>query len=183
MGRKRSERKKRIHPVFVLCCCATIVLSLTGCGVSAETVTEASWEAIPLGGLILEGESQEFRETVEPNDPSGYYDIYDKHEGYRYYVVTGTAENTASQAIQSDAFYVAGDTDGKAREGKLLFLDEWERNFSNKIEAGESRSFVLFMLIEKDEEPEAFRIFYNEDYETVEKVSKYDYEVDVAVEQ
>ena len=182
MSSKRTERKKSVHPILILCFCAAMALEVTGCGVSADNVTEVSWETIPLSGLILEGGSQEFRDTVQPDNPSGYYDIYDEYEGYRYYVIAGTAENTSSETIRADAFYVEGGTDGKTREGKILFLDAQNRNFSNKIEAGESRSFVMFMLIREDEEPEAFRIFYNEGYETVEKASKYDREVDVAVE-
>lgn len=175
--------RKRFRIAKTIGIAAVLALLLCACGTSGESVTEVSGSTVPLGELTLHGESQEFRDTVEPENPSGYYDIYDKYEGYRYYVMTGTAENGSSETIRSNAFYVEGETDGKVREGKLLFLDERDRNFSDGIEAGESRSFVLFMLIGEDEQAEAFRIFYNEGYEKVEKASEYDHEVDVTVKE
>lgn len=157
-------------------------LFLAGCGTSGKIVDEVSWNKVSLGAITLQGESREFRDTVQPDNPSGLYDIYDKYEGYRYYVVAGIAENRSSQALRSNSFYVEGETDGRRREGKILFLNEQSSQFEDKIEAETSRSFVLFMLIGEDEEPEAFRIFYNEGYESVEKASNYDHEVKVAVD-
>lgn len=157
-------------------------LFLGGCGASGKTVNETLWDTVFLGELTLRGEFREFRDTVQPDNPSGLYDIYDKYEGYRYYVVAGVAENSSSQALRSNSFYVEGETDGRRREGKILFLNEQSSQFEDKIEAETSRPFVLFMLLENDENPEAFRIFYNEGYETVEKTSQYDHEVNVAVD-
>lgn len=139
-------------------------LLLWGCGTQAEHVSEADADSIPLGGVTLETMEEGFRETVEPDNPSGFYDIYDEYEGYRYYVMSGTASNETGEVVRSDAFHVEGRTGGRIREGKLLFLNQGESRFEEKLEEGESRGFVLFLLVAEDEEPEEISIFYNNDF-------------------
>lgn len=173
----RIEVRKIIIRSAVFCIYGMWVLLLGGCGASGKKVTEVSGNEISLGKIILTVESQEFRETVEPENPSGFYDIYDQYEGYRYYVGVGTVRNESSEAVRSDFFHVEGDTDGKRRKGKLLFLDEWNSVFTDKIGADESRPFILFILLEEGEKPEGFRIFYNERNQAPEDEKEFDFEV------
>lgn len=148
-----------------------------GLGSRAEETTRVQGDTISLGELTLTVESEEFRDTVEPENPEGYFDYYEEHEGYRYYVMSGRAENTSAEEISSNAFCAEGETDAGEEDARLLFLDQENTRFPDVIGAGREERFLLIMLVKDGAQPEEFRIFYNEGYRTPEEGETCDYGV------
>lgn len=152
--------------------------NLTGCNrMQADNVTRVSGDTFELGELTLTVDSSGFRESVEPDNPVGYFDYYEEHEGYRYYVMTGTVSNSSGKDIQSSAFEVIGRTDAGGEDGKILFVDQESTTFLDTVGAGDERRFLLLMLVKDKARPEEFRIFYNEGYEPGSEREAYDHEV------
>lgn len=151
---------------------------LAGCGGKlAEQVTYAEGNTIQVGELILTVEASGFRDSVEPENPEGYFDYYEEHEGYRYYVMSGKAENTSGEEIRASAFRTEGTTDAGEADAKLLFLDEGNTRFPDVIGAGSEELFLLIMLVKDNEQPEEFCIGYNEGYKTPQDGESCDYGV------
>lgn len=147
-----------------------------GCGVEGAEVIEASGDTIELGQITVTVEGREFRDQVEPDEPIGYYNLYEEHEGYQYYVIAGTAQNHSGGSISSGGFIVTGETGGKRENGKLVFMDESRSEFVDEIEAEESLPCLIFVLTGEEEEPESVNIFFNGNYRAGDG-GQFDYEV------
>lgn len=179
-GKKmRMERSRttagRLGYLFLL---FLLLASLTGCNRKlADNVTRVSGDTFELGELTLTVNSSEFRDTVEPENPTGYFDYYEEYEGYRYYVMTGTVSSSSTQDVRASAFETVGVTGAGEEDGKLLFMDEESTAFLDSIGAGDERRFLLMMLVKDGAQPEKFRICYNEGYEPGDEGETYDYEV------
>lgn len=133
-----------------------------------------------MGQVIFTAETKEFRDQVAPEEPMGYCNIYQPQEGYRYYVIAGTAENTADFDISSSAFIVEVKTHNSREEGRLLFLDEYESDFVNSLESGQTQPCLIFMPVKDGDTPERLSVFYNKDYSQEEGTS-FDCQVDITV--
>lgn len=148
-----------------------------GKGPQAEEMTRIEGDTFTLADLSLTVESEEYRDSVAPENPEGYFDYYEEYEGYHYCVLEGTVTNSAGAAVRADAFDVIGETDAGEEDARLLFMDEESTAFLDTIGANDERKFILFMLVEDGAEPEEFRIFYNEGYRTPEEGESCDYGV------
>lgn len=153
-----------------------VMALMTGCGIGGAEVIEASGDTIELGQITVTVEGREFRDQVEPDEPIGYYNLYEEHEGYQYYVIAGTAQNHSGGSISSGGFIVTGETGGKRENGKLVFMDESRSEFVDEIEAEESLPCLIFVLTGEEEEPESVNIFFNGNYRAGDG-GQFDYEV------
>ena len=158
----------------------SLLLIFAGCVSRSEEIREVSRDVIELGQITVTAEEKDFRELVEPEEPRGYYEFYEEHEGYRYYVISGTVENTGSAAVPSSAFTVTAETDGSRRDGKLLFLNRLNSEFTEAIEAGDTLPCFLMVLVKDDEVPERLSVFYNSDY-SQEDGKSFDCQVDITL--
>lgn len=180
---RQRETVRQIRRRFAVLAGSVALGVILGAGVSgcsakkAENVSRSDGDTIFLGDLTLTVESGEFRDTVEPENPQGYYDYYEEHEGYRYYVLTGTAYNSSGEDIQASAFETVGETEAGEEDGKLLFMDQESTAFLDAIGAGDERRFILLTLVKENTNPEELRICYNEGYTPAEDDPSFDYEV------
>lgn len=159
-------RKRVIANGVGLLLCALV---LTGC--QAATVTGKDTEIqqgdeIVMGPLTLSIQSRERGQEVAPENPEGYYDYYEPHEGYEYYIISGEAENTGAVDIYTENFVVQAVVGDKETEGKLVFLNEELSELTDVLNAGETRQFRLFMIQKLgDQPPEGFAFYYHDGFE------------------
>ena len=150
---------------FITALFAAMAIFLSSCGITAERTVEASMDNVSLGSISLSLEKRGFSEEVEPQNPAGYYDMYEKYEGYRYYVLEGYAENRGTFAVSQESFKVIADTDGGSREGKLVFMDRMASRFGESLEPDVEIPCLLFVLLKDNETPTAIDVYYNDGYE------------------
>lgn len=156
---------------------------LAGCsGLKGKQVDTQKGDSVILSSLTLSIQAREIRQEVAPEQPEGYYDYYEPHEGYEYYVISGEAKNASDADIHTDQFAVEATLEGKSTQAKMVFLNQEKSQLTDVIEAGESRGFQLFMLKKVDQPlPESFSVYYNDDFQASEN-GKYDYETIIPVE-
>lgn len=156
------------------------LLLLTSCSAKGEEVTTCPKEDIKLGDIKISLEEGEFQKEVRPENPQGYYTWYEEYEGYRYYVMQGTIKNDSQKTLSQKAVEVTCDTDGKEREGKLLFSNLLKADFLGSISSGNELPCTVFVLVKEDETPKTLHFFYNKDLKP-NYSSSYDYCVDVNI--
>lgn len=165
-------------------CCLLCGLILTGCTTSlaGKQENEQSGDRIELESLTLSIQNCEVGQEVAPDHPEGYYDYYEPHKGYEYYIVSGQANNTGSSDIQSGNVVVQALVEQKATEAKILFLNETGSQFTESLKAGETREFKLFMIKRVEEQiPQAFVFYYNQWLDGSGEGKSYDYKTTVTL--
>lgn len=168
MAEKKHHRYMHIKSLMMIVL-MLLTAVLSSCG-GDNTEDAVRGDVINIGDLTLKVESREFREEVKPQNPAGYYDMYEDHDGFRYYVLEGYAENSGEEAAEDD-YEVEVDTDGRKREGKILFMDKMASTFGEKAVPGEETPFILFVLCADDEEPEVITV-ESSDGESVDILAK-----------
>lgn len=157
-------------------------LMLTGCGTALKWKQEdvQRGDTIELEGLTLSIQKRETGQEVAPDHPEGYYDYYEPHEGYVYFIVSGQASNTSDTDILSGNITAQAVVEDETTDAKLLFLDENESAFTEKLETGETRAFKLFLIQpEQQQPPQAFVFYYNQRLEAAGKSKQYDHKTTV----
>lgn len=157
---------------------------LAGCstGLKGNQEDTQKGDTIVLDSLTLSIQGREIKQEVGPEQPEGYYDYYEPHEGYEYYVISGEAKNDSGQDIHTDQFAVEATVEAEPAQAKVVFLNEELSELTDVIEAGQTREFRMFMLKKVDQPlPESFSIYYNEDFRAPGKGS-YDYKTTIPVE-
>lgn len=179
-GMKRTYREIVARGVGVLLC--GVLLAGCSAGLKAKQEDTQKGDSIVLGALTLSIQAREIQQEVAPEQPEGYYDYYEPHEGYEYYVISGEAKNGSGADIHTDQFAVEATVEEESAQAKMVFLNEEKSELTDVIEAGQSRAFRLFMLKKVDQPlPESFSVYYNEGFQASEKGS-YDYKSIILVE-
>lgn len=189
----RTVRKKRAARRVIAAAAALSAvlpaLLLSGCGQKAaeagEVVETGRTGNIQIGeDVVLTIEASEYMTEVKPPDPMGYYDYYPETDGWRYLVLTGSAENTGETDFEPTDCYVEGYVDGEVREGKLLILAPPQTEFWDVLPAGGSAAdwkFYLFTLVREEEEPEEISLFYNDDHSQAGEAEPWDHQIRVSL--
>ena len=183
--RKAENRKKKGvctkgNISTALLCTLLSVVFLAGCTKTVweaeHTVSGKGFEEVVLGDAVFYGKTEEFRESVKPPKPVEYYNFYEEHEGYQYYVISGTVKNTGQRDIQSENIELMAECGGEQEDGKLLILNEEKSEFTDTLPKGSEREAYVIVLLETgQEEPSKIHFYYNTDFSKGEE-KKYEQE-------
>ena len=76
-------------------------LTLVGCGEihAKHSIEGKGFETIHLDTLEFHGTKSEFMEEVKPPEPVEYYNYFEPHSGYQYFVISGTLKNNGDSQV------------------------------------------------------------------------------------
>ena len=155
-----------------------ITALLCGCNskITAKNETLVNGEKnISMNDVSFCVEKTDIRTEVKPNKPSGYYNYYEKKDGFYYYAVMGSANNHGSYPLQTGKILVQGFNGNSRYEGKLVFLNREESDLVKEIKKGETLKFYFIILIEDgDPIPDKVKIYYTKKFETPKNRYNYD---------
>lgn len=143
-----------------------LLLIVSGCGnkITADECSEIkAGNRLSLDDVTFSVESINIRKEVKPTDPSGYYHYYEGKEGYRYFVIYGTASNHGSTVLRGDYVMIQGQRDSNTYTGRLVFSDQGESDLIQKLDKKATQKFYIILLLKNDQAPPTSLIIYFND--------------------
>lgn len=167
---------KKITAYLLIMC--LFCLTLVGCGEihAKHSIEGKGFETIHLDTLEFHGTKSEFMEEVKPPEPVEYYNYFEPHSGYQYFVISGTLKNNGDSQVLPDNCKITALCGNTVKDGRMVVLNQEKSNFVDTIQAGEESQCYIMVLL-KDEEPQPSNItfYYNQNFSKAENNS-FDYE-------
>ena len=151
-------RRLRLNSVICIC-----MLIMSGCSkvTTGEVVEEIkNGQTFTFDELVFTPEEEGVLTSIQPESPREYYNYYQEYEGYVYYYVKGSLENTGEETKDISAYEVESETSEGRGEGKIAITNEEKSDFVEEIEAGaEVDCYFITLMKEGEENPSKFYIF------------------------
>lgn len=107
-------------------------------------------------------EKKGWQEEVSPPSPSGYYQYYEKKDGYTYFILEGSIHNEGDIIpVSSMEMYFLTENNEKI-EAKLLPMSDMKTVFTDDIYIGDIECYVIG-LFKSQETPKSLLILYDLD--------------------
>lgn len=154
----------RMKSIFLMC----LMLLLCSCNDKAlkgmNSSVLSNKEQIQIDDLHISIEGTEEMQEIKPEHPSGYYEYYEKHDGFHYYVLYGQAGYEGTE-LQSDAITIVGKNDKNDYDGIMVFSDKDKSRFVKTVKNNEKYDcFIIFLMKDGDEKIELVDFYYNEGF-------------------
>lgn len=161
-----------------------ISLLLTGCSSELEiknTKSLSFTQSLDESFFRLEFDDYDYRDIVEPKNPSGYYHYFEEKDKYHYLVAYGEFKNISNETLNIDNINCSIELDGKYYDAALRLENKDRGDFVTEIQKDENLHFVLFALVPKksNKEPSKVVLHYNEMLRKSDEDNKYDYETEI----
>ena len=157
---------------------------MTGCSSELEiknTQSLSFTQPLDESFFRLEFDDYDYRDTVEPKNPTGYYHYFEEKDEHHYLVTYGEFKNISDETLNIDNIDCSIELDGKYYDAALRLENKDRGDFVTEIQKGENFHFVLFAIVPKksNNEPSKILLHYNEMLRTRDEDNKYDYETEI----
>lgn len=124
--------------------------------------TQKGLQNIQINDLTFDLEEKGWLDEVAPPSPSGYYQYYEKQEGYSYFVLQGEVFNDGDVLpVSSMEMYFLTD-DNEWIEAKLLPMSDMKTVFTDEIYQNDVACYIIG-LFKNQEMPASLTILYDLD--------------------
>ena len=166
----------------VLGCLFVLALGIfTACGskYTAEQETTVSLDsAFKMGSMEITFDKVEILDEVKPNVTIGYYNYYEKHEGYHYIVAQGIVENKSSSVQDISAVQAVAYKGSAEYEAKLVFSTPGDADLVKEIPAEMKVRCYLIVLCKSDvSSVEKVSLYFNRNMAEPKKQGHYENKV------
>lgn len=155
-----------------------LVSILAGCDsrITADKVLQAEMgKQLSLEDIVFTVEKKETRREIKPEKPSGYYHYYEEHEGYLYYIISGTAQNKSNYTLDVKNILIQGIHGKKKFEGILFFSNSQDSDFIKVINSKQQLKFYIAIQIGKDDPlPNRINLYYSKKFQPPDSSTHYD---------
>lgn len=155
---------KRFSKIVLVVISIFLCFSLVGCNNSlkAKNTQKVSGANINIENVEIVITALEERELVAPEKPEGYYDYYEKHDGYEYDVLKGTIVNNSQVTLNTKNIKVKMSAGKKEYDGTFVVQNEAKSEFVQELKPGEKGDcFIISIRKTNDTINNKAFIYYN----------------------